>query len=96
MKGLKLLAEALRQTAGGQAQQIRDGSFVEPREAAEARAATLVPGLFLGRVDGRSPVEYVTREEDRNRVRRVARVLLMAPPARLREVGDAWRTELGL
>jgi len=68
----------------------------EPLIEAEARAATLVPGLFLGRVDGRSPVEYVTREEDRNRVRRVARALLTAPPARLRQVGDAWREELGV
>ncbi len=68
----------------------------EPRDAAEARAATLVPGLFLGRVDGRSPVEYVTGEGDRNRVRRVARALLTTPPARFSEVGDAWRRELGL
>ncbi|MDH3231137.1 MAG: aminoglycoside phosphotransferase family protein [Alphaproteobacteria bacterium] len=68
----------------------------EPRDAAEARAAALLPGLFLGRVDGRSPVEYVTEERDRNRVRRVARALLISPPARLRDVGDAWRTELGL
>jgi aminoglycoside phosphotransferase (APT) family kinase protein len=68
----------------------------EPRHEAEARAATLLPGLFLGRVDGRSPVEYVTADSDRNRVRRVARTLLMTPPARLRQVRDAWRTELGL
>jgi tRNA A-37 threonylcarbamoyl transferase component Bud32 len=68
----------------------------EPRDEADSRAATLLPGLFLGRVDGRSPVEYVTADDDKNRVRRVARALLIKPPARLRQVGDAWREELGL
>jgi len=68
----------------------------EPRDEAEARAATLLPGLFLGRVDGRSPVEYVTGDDDKTRVRRVARTLLLTPPIRLRQVGDAWRQELGL
>lgn len=68
----------------------------EPHDDAEARAATLLPGLFLGRVDGRSPVEYVTAANDKNRVRRVARALLATPPLRIRQVGVAWRRELGL
>lgn len=72
-----------------------DGVDWEPREDAEARAASLLPGLFLGRVDGRSPVEYVTEEVDRERVRRVARAFLASPPTRLREVRDAWQEELG-
>lgn len=66
----------------------------EPREAAEARAASLLPGLFLGRVDGKSPVEYVTDEADKNRVRRVARALLFSPVNRLEAVLDAWKKEL--
>lgn len=56
----------------------------------EARAASLLPGLLLARVDGKSPVEYVTEESQRARVRRVARALIQAPPARLAEVGAAW------
>lgn len=68
----------------------------ETRAEADSRAATLLPGLFLGRVDGRSPVEYVTSEDDRNRVRRVARAMLKSPPDRLRAVGEAWRAELRL
>ena len=48
----------------------------EPRAGVEARASHLLPGLLLGRVDGKSPVEYVTIEEERNRVRQVARGLL--------------------
>jgi aminoglycoside phosphotransferase (APT) family kinase protein len=67
----------------------------EPRERIEARAARLLPGLFLARIDGKSPVEYVTEEEDKARVRRVARALLEKPPARLIEVKDAWASEIG-
>jgi aminoglycoside phosphotransferase (APT) family kinase protein len=60
----------------------------------EGRAARLLPGLFLARVDGKSPVEYVTAEADRDRVRRVARALLADPPARLAQVAGAWAEEL--
>ena len=61
----------------------------------EARAASLLPGLFLARVDGKSPVEYLTDERDKNRVRRVARALLACPPDRLRTVRLAWGDEIG-
>jgi aminoglycoside phosphotransferase (APT) family kinase protein len=56
----------------------------------EERAATLLPGLLLARVDGKSPVEYLTEESHRVRVRRVARALLAVPPSRLAEVKQAW------
>jgi aminoglycoside phosphotransferase (APT) family kinase protein len=62
--------------------------------AVEQRAASLLPGLFLARVDGKSPVEYIQGETDRARVRRCARALLIAPPSRLGEVLAAWRREL--
>lgn len=61
----------------------------------EARAASLLPGLFLARVDGKSPVEYLTEDTDKNRVRRVARALLTCPPDRLRTVRLAWGREIG-
>ncbi len=60
----------------------------------ESRTARLLPGLFLGRVDGKSPAEYLTGERDRDRIRRVARALLVDAPERLGEVRDAWRAEL--
>jgi fructosamine-3-kinase len=60
----------------------------------EARAARLLPGLFLARVDGKSPVEYITTEHDRNRVRRVARAMLTHPVEALGEVRQAWTKEL--
>ncbi|MBN1152857.1 MAG: phosphotransferase [Dehalococcoidia bacterium] len=66
----------------------------EPREEMEARAARLLPGLFLARIDGKSPVEYVTDEEDKELVRRTARSLLTHPVERLLMVSDAWRAGL--
>ena len=66
----------------------------EPRDVFEARCARLLPGLFLARVDGKSPVEYVTVEADRDRVRACAKPLLRAPRTRLTEVAEAWRQTL--
>lgn len=66
----------------------------EPPGTLEVRAARLLPGLFLARVDGKSPVEYITTQADKNRVRRVARALLAEPPDRLAAVRKAWSKEL--
>jgi aminoglycoside phosphotransferase (APT) family kinase protein len=66
----------------------------EPPAALGARAAHLLPGLFLARVDGKSPVEYITTEQDRNRVRRTARALLAHPAEALGDVRRAWTKEL--
>ena len=66
----------------------------EPPQVLESRAARLLPGLLLARVDGKSPVEYITTEQDKNRVRRVARALLGRPAASLAEVRQAWTKEL--
>jgi aminoglycoside phosphotransferase (APT) family kinase protein len=66
----------------------------EKRRSLEARVASLLPGLFLARVDGKSPVEYVTSAEDRDRVCRVAFPLIADPPAVLTQISDAWNREL--
>jgi len=66
----------------------------EPRHGLERRAAALLPGLLLARVDGKSPVEYLTDDIQRNAVRRVALALLHDPPQRLQAVSNAWRAEL--
>ena len=66
----------------------------EPRDILESRISTLLPGLFLARVDGKSPVEYLTDENDKNKVRRTARNLLLNPVTRLDEVAAAWKEEL--
>ena len=66
----------------------------EPASDLEARAAHLLPGLLLARVDGKSPVEYITAEVDKERVRRVARALLAAPRDRLVNIRAAWDKEI--
>ena len=72
-----------------------EGVDWEPAADVEARAARLLPGLFLGRVDGKSPVEYLTDDADKNKVRRCARRLLGAPVESLAAVAAAWERELG-
>lgn len=67
----------------------------EPRPELEARAAHLLPGLLLARVDGKSPVEYLTERSQRNLVRRVARALLAEPVDELVSVRRSWTRELG-
>ncbi|MGH6981595.1 MAG: phosphotransferase family protein [Stellaceae bacterium] len=67
----------------------------EPAYSIESRAASLLPGLLLARVDGKSPVEYVTAERDKELIRRVARPLLGSPPSRLDIVRNAWEAGFG-
>jgi aminoglycoside phosphotransferase (APT) family kinase protein len=71
-----------------------DGVDWEAREAIDRRTAELLPGLFLARIDGKSPVEYLTEEHDKDRVRRVARALLDDPPDRLAEIRSVWASEI--
>ena len=66
----------------------------EPAEALEARAASLLPGLFLARVDGKSPVEYLTLASQKDQVRRTAIPLLLSPPTRVAAVQAAWDATL--
>jgi aminoglycoside phosphotransferase (APT) family kinase protein len=66
------------------------------REEVEARAARLLPALFLARVDGKSPVEYLTTDVDRDLVRRAAIPLIRAPAARLASIREAWAVALQL
>lgn len=66
----------------------------EPADQLEQRASRLLPGLLLARVDGKSPVEYVTEERQKEQVRTVGRALLLNPPTRLAEISNAWAKEL--
>src|SRR5581483_7938494 len=66
----------------------------EDADAVEARAAHLVAGLLLARVDGKSPVEYVTRDDQRAHVRTAAKHMLREPERRLSDVLTRWRKEI--
>lgn len=63
----------------------------EPVAELEHRVTTLLPALLLARVDGKSPVEYLTDPADRDLVRRSARTLLTTtPPSTLAGILEAW------
>lgn len=67
------------------------GATWEPRAGLEARAASLLPGLLLARVDGKSPVEYLKSDSDKDFARDIAARFLQSPPATLAEVRAAWQ-----
>jgi hypothetical protein len=49
---------------------------------------------LLARVDGKSPVEYVTEEHQRDQVRRVSSTFLIQPANHLQEIAQAWAKDL--
>jgi aminoglycoside phosphotransferase (APT) family kinase protein len=54
-----------------------------------ARAGRLLPMLLLARVDGKSPVEYLTRTQQ-GRVRQFVERHILGPPMKLAEMLDCW------
>lgn len=65
----------------------------EPAGALELRAARLLPGLLLARVDGKSPVEYLKDESSKDIVRRVARSLLVRGVDGLNDIRRIWEEQ---
>jgi aminoglycoside phosphotransferase (APT) family kinase protein len=65
----------------------------EPPAAVEERTATLLPGLLLARVDGKSPVEYLDATQQ-DFVRRIARGFLSSPRISLKALRTAWQESL--
>ena len=61
----------------------------------EQRIAHLLPALLLGRIDGKSPVEYITEKQTRNRVREFAKQLLLQPTSQLSQLQACWSEKLG-
>lgn len=75
---------------GRLSQAYRNGVAWEAPEAVEARAAALLPALLLARIDGKSPVEYLTRDDEKDAIRRFARPLIVEPIGRLSAIVDLW------
>lgn len=65
----------------------------ESRSGLEARIAGLLPGLMLARIDGKSPVEYLSAAQ-RSVVRTFGRQLLLQERHRLSRIIDAWEATL--
>ena len=68
-----------------------EGITWEAQVQLEARTAHLLPGLLLARVDGKSPVEYITQEHQRELVRAVARRFLLKPSRHLGDIVASWQ-----
>jgi aminoglycoside phosphotransferase (APT) family kinase protein len=68
----------------------------EPGDEIELRTSALLPGLLLARIDGASPVEYITDTDDQDRVRRAARAILFEPSNTLAETGRRYREEAAI
>jgi aminoglycoside phosphotransferase (APT) family kinase protein len=66
----------------------------QPRVEMEALTAALLPALLLGRIDGKSPIEYVTDEREKNWVRNFARRFIVTRADRLDIIRDAWGQEV--
>ena len=86
---LPAAAAALRAAARALAQAHARHVHWEPAGRLDGRVATLTPALALARVDGSSPVEYLS-EAERAVVRSAARQLLREPPAAVGELADRW------
>jgi 5-methylthioribose kinase len=68
---------------------LENVTWEEPDDI-EARTAALLPALLLARIDGKSPVEYLTAEKDKILVREVAKVLFVEKPSALASVAAKW------
>ncbi len=64
----------------------------EPRGGLEARIAQLLAALLLARVDGKSPLEYLTAS-GRHVQRAFARSFVLEPSDTLASLRDAWKKE---
>jgi aminoglycoside phosphotransferase (APT) family kinase protein len=64
-------------------------TWEKPHEL-DRRIARLLPMLFLARVDGKSPVEYLTDEGDISYVRAAAIQMIVEPPANLAVLAEAY------
>jgi aminoglycoside phosphotransferase (APT) family kinase protein len=66
----------------------------ESANGLDARAAALLSALLLARIDGKSPVEYLTETRDRDFVRAAARDYLLRPELTLDELRRDWEARV--
>ncbi len=81
-------AGALRESADRLLAAHRRNLTWEPSDHFDERVAGLLPALLLARVDGASPVEYLTTPHDRSLVRETAVRLLRSRPGSTADVLD--------
>jgi enolase len=62
----------------------------EAASAVNERAGSLLPGLLLARIDGKSPVEYLQDDPSKDLVRQKARAMLRDLPQSVGDVRGRW------
>jgi aminoglycoside phosphotransferase (APT) family kinase protein len=65
----------------------------EPWDELDRRIAALLPALLLARIDGKSPVEYITADEQRDHVRAFAMPRIARPPDSIDAIARDWVNE---
>lgn len=77
---------------------LRDAYFAhvawEPVAEMDRRTAGVLSALLLARIDGKSPVEYITAETDKAFVRTAARDFLVKPDMTLGDLLHSWQARL--
>ena len=69
----------------------RKGVDWEPSAVMDQRTAALLPALLLARIDGKSPVEYLTSEPDKTFVREAATALFAARCPSPAPIAEDWQ-----
>lgn len=70
------------------------GADWEDRNGLERRVARILSRLLLARIDGKSPVEYITTDADKDFVRDMAKGFLLQEETSLDEMANSWSKTL--
>jgi aminoglycoside phosphotransferase (APT) family kinase protein len=92
--GHREFADAYLESFSALARAYLEGTTWEAPDEIEARAAALLPALLLARIDGKSPVEYLTEEKDKTFVRETAKGMFERGASRLEDVRGEWGESL--
>jgi hypothetical protein len=71
-----------------------EGATWEDKRGLEARIAAILGVFLLARVDGKSPVEYLTAPADQDFVRQTARGFIAREEASLETMASEWGAKL--
>ncbi len=71
------------------------GVLWEDPAALDRRTARLLAVLLLARIDGKSPVEYLTSDRDKAFVREAAREFMTRSDLTLGALAQFWQEKLG-
>ena len=68
---------------------LQNVNWENPKDL-EKRVSKLLPVLMLSRIDGKSPVEYITEENEKDEVRLFSRNLILKPVKSVSQISNQW------